>query len=265
MNTIYNGEWIDASMQIGFNNRAFAYGDGLFETMIAKDGVVKLLPYHQERLLEGLQKLRIHPPDIQLAASISQLWAIEHHPPFMKVKVYCWRQDGGTYAPLSDVCEYLIVATKIEPLSLKAVSKVGYAESVCNTFHGNSGMKSLNAQSYVMAGIEKNDRGLEDIIICDRAGYVSECLVSNLFWVRGNEIFTPSLDTGCINGVSRRHLIETFLSYGTTVQEVLCTRDELLKADHVLATNAAGVQHILGIDGRDYPPFHAIEMIYQPY
>ena len=53
------------------DNRGFRYGDGLFETMLAIEGRVRLWPYHFERLLSGMRMLRFE-PTAQFVTAIEQ-------------------------------------------------------------------------------------------------------------------------------------------------------------------------------------------------
>ena len=65
----------------------------------------------------------------------------------------------------------------------------------------------MSALPYVMAGIEKQNRGLDDLIILSTKDHVSECIASNIFWLRKGTIYTPSLRSGCIEGIRRAQLI----------------------------------------------------------
>ena len=52
----------EASM-IAADDRGLAYGDGLFETMLARGNAVALWPRHFARLALGCARLRLPPPD----------------------------------------------------------------------------------------------------------------------------------------------------------------------------------------------------------
>ncbi|HSN59030.1 MAG TPA: aminotransferase class IV, partial [Clostridiaceae bacterium] len=72
--------------------------------------------------------------------------------------------------------------------------------------------------------------------------------VSNVFFVKGDRIFTPSLECGLLGGIVRKVIIDSF-----DVTEGSFGREELLEADCVFLTNSVmGIMKIAGIDGKYY-------------
>ena len=96
--------------------------------------------------------------------------------------------------------------------------------------------------------MEKTERSLDEIIICDYRGYISETLSANIFWKKDNNYYTPTIDTGCIEGIMRNWLIENLRSRRFTISEVQVKSTELLTADAVFTVNALGLKHILSIE-----------------
>ena len=92
----------------------------------------------------------------------------------------------------------------------------------------------------MLAGLHKQQHGYDEVILLDQRGYVAECVASSLFWQKDNQWFTPSLDTGCIDGILRRQLLRTW-----PVQEGLFRPDDVFGADSVFCANVAGVQALL--------------------
>ena len=103
-----------------------------------------------------------------------------------------------------------------------------------------------------MGSIEKQKSGYEDLIILDQKENISELLYSNIFWIKKEVFYTPSLLTGCVKGVMRSYLIDRMQEKGIEYNEISASLDILRKVDHVFATNAAGIISITGIDGIEY-------------
>ncbi len=270
MKAFFKGNITDENLALPLlSNRGFLYGDGMFETMIAHNGQVKYLNDHLARITEALNYLRISIPDElqidkahEIIRHLSEQVVDSTH---AKVKIIVWRKEGGTYAPSSNSAELIITLDKIQPVESKQISKIDFCEGVKNQFSSYSKFKSISALSYVMAGQEKTAKELEDLIILDNNGNVSECLVSNLFWVKDNTYFTPSLKTGCIEGISRRVIIRELQKKSIKVKEVLANKNELLNADSVFCTNALGICHIMKIKDQPFSKHLLIEDIFQPY
>ncbi len=270
MKVYLNGTLIDQSqMVLSYQNRAFMYGDGLFETMVANEGSVLHLARHIFRLKNGLNAFSINPPFEleldQLQKIIRQLYAENKLTGFARLKIICWRKEGGTYSPLNPEGEILITIQPMGPPKTKTIKSVSFCESVRNQESVFSRYKTTNALKYVLAGIEMKKKKLEDIVLLDEYGNVSECLISNIFWIKDGKWFTSSLKTGCIEGTSRMVILDTLTDENIPFEEMICQSEELLNADSVFSCNASGIQHILSINGSTFEVDKTIERIYRPY
>ncbi len=270
MKAFYKGSITDENLSLPIlKNRAFQYGDGMFETMLAYNGQVEYLAEHISRLKQGLDFLAIASGnDLDhktLQNTIFTLFEKEGRPTYSRVKIIAWRTPGGTYTPLSNSSEIIISLEESSQNFIRQASKVSICEDVKNIQTGYSKFKSVNALQYVIAGLEKRKQELDEIIILDINGNISECLTSNIFWVKNGIYFTPSLSTGCIEGVSRNVVIRELNKRNASVKEVECTTEELLGADHVFSTNASGITHLLKINTTGFSVCKEIEEVYKPY
>ena len=82
-----------------------------------------------------------------------------------------------------------------------------------------SNLKSSNALYYVMAGLYKKQLGIEDCLVLNTEGRIAEAISSNIFLIRGNELFTPGLEEACVAGVMREYIIEHERLNGRSVQK----------------------------------------------
>ncbi len=259
MKAIFNNEIInDKELSLEAEDRAFQYGDGIFETIIVRARSNKLLKYHYDRLKEGAAVLNFQLPsyfDIQyLKSSILKLIQENDINRTARIKVFSWRKKGGYYTPESRSSNLLINAS-IYLEEKEILNNVGISNSIRNHLSPYSQFKTMNSIKYILASIEKEDSGYDDMIILNEKDQVSELLYSNIFWVKNNIFYTPSLQTGCIKGVMRSYLIERLEEKGHSVKEVNVTPEKLLDADHVFATNASGIKHITNITGNRFKIF----------
>ena len=85
---------------------------------------------------------------------------------------------------------------------------------------------------------------VEEIIILDSRGYVSETLSSNIFWKKNNRYYTSPISTGCVEGIMRNQLMNQLKHKGILVEEKLVAVSELLESDSIFTTNSMGFRHI---------------------
>lgn len=252
MKAIFNNEIIsDKEITLGVEDRAIQYGDGIFETIVIRKNSFKLIKYHYYRLKQGAKALNFQLPayfDIQyLEASILKLIRENDIRKAARIKVLSWRKKGGYYNPDSRTSNLLITAN-IHFDEERILKNVGISNSIRNYHSPFSQFKTLNALKYIMASIEKEDAGFDDLIILDEKGYVSELLYSNIFWIKKGIFYTPSLETGCIRGVMRSYLIERLEEDSISFREVKVAPEKLFQADHVIATNASGIRPLIKIE-----------------
>ena len=105
-------------------------------------------------------------------------------------------------------------------------------------------LKTTNSLLYILAGLEKKERNLEDIILLDTDGNVAEGSMSNLFWEKDTIIYTPSIGCGCIAGVKRASIIQNLKAKNIELKIGKYTLDELKESDGAILTNVAGIKII---------------------
>jgi branched-chain amino acid aminotransferase len=108
-----------------------------------------------------------------------------------------------------------------------------------------------NYMNSMMALKEALDTGYDEALLLDANGYVMEGSGENIFIVRDGVLYTPDL-TSCLDGITRRTVIELAHEEGLQVVEKRITRDEVYIADEAFFTGtAAEVTPIREVDGRE--------------
>lgn len=253
MLAIYNNAPVDLiDGSFSSLNRAFRYGDGLFETIASFNGAPRFLDRHLKRLQAGARVLGLENADIfdetLVASNCRKLHENSSSPAFGVLRLYLFRDGGGQYTPANSSAGLLMTYESKLSMEIAMAQKVGFTERVFNLQTATSRFKTMSALPYVLAGKEKTERSLDDVIILDHRGFVSESLSANIFWKKGAFYFTPSIETGCIEGIMRNWLIEKLRDRHHTVSEVLMNPDEMLGSESVFAVNALGLTHILAIE-----------------
>ncbi|PSW16962.1 aminodeoxychorismate lyase [Photobacterium sanctipauli] len=223
-------------------DRALQYGDGCFTTMLVETGRVRLWPLHLARLKKTVNAFAIAEPDWQqLESDVARLAA--QYPEKGGVKVLISRGSGGRgYSPHGCDATQVVVSDFTWPAHYANWQQDGISLGICQQRLSISpilaGYKHLNRLEQVMLKQEAEKAGVVDAVTLDANGAVAETVASNIFWRKGNTIYTPLLDLSGVHGVMRRHVIEIVASLDYCLESVKMPLDSLLCADEVFITNA---------------------------
>jgi branched-chain amino acid aminotransferase len=227
------------------DNRAFRYGDGLFETMKVVVGSIQLRELHFKRLFNGMETLQINLQgfisDDAFAEQITKTIRKNQLSGPTRVRLTVFRGDGGLYDFKNATAGYVI---QVWPLSSSSLSmnedglKIGVYESARKSIDSLSNIKSNNYLVYAMGAIHAKKNFFHDALILNSNNRLCDSTIANVFWISGGTIFTPPLSEGCVAGVMRSHLLSKLPEQGYTVVEKEAHPDELLDADEVFLTNA---------------------------
>lgn len=248
MKAIYNDVLADIKdLRLPFSDRGFRYGDGLFETMAVYGQNVRFLEEHYQRIRTGAELLCYDLDLLPFSTLKRHCHTLLHawgNRQYGKMKLFVWRAGPGLYHPASDDINFILYAEPLPLPGLQVMGNIDFSHKAINFYTAYSPLKTISAMKYVMAGLEMKDKNLDEIIITDHEGNVSETLYSNLFMKYDGEYCTPPVTTGCVKGVMRCRLMEELRIRGYKISEKLFRSDELLMAESVFLTNALGVKHI---------------------
>lgn len=251
----FNGDLItETSLALKPNNRGFLYGDGVFETIKYFERKVYFLEDHFTRLQKALKAVGLKLPERFSMTSLDTYakdLCNENKQERARIKLIVWRNPGGLFQAESTECSFLMTTSEwreTPDIKLRAI----FSQQAHSVFSSISRFKTLSALPYVLAGIELRQSGANEIILTDPEGHISECLTSNIFWIKNKTLFTPSLQSGCIEGVFRKNLISECLKKEISVQEGLFKRSDLMTASTVFTTNITGIKLLKSIEGNNF-------------
>ncbi len=242
----YNGNVLPAAEPVlTAQNRAFRYGDGLFESIrIIKDRVM-LFPLHYQRMLNGLQHLKINIPDNftedfckKLILDYCEQAGITEN---ARIRLSFFRKAGGLFLPATNEAEYLIEGQALSNNNYNLNSKgltIDIYTEIEKHFSMLAAYKTNNAVLYVMAAIYREEQGLDDCLVINSRSRVIESTNANIFLVKGNKLYTPPLAEGCVAGVMREFILYIAAKNNISVHETPLTLEELFEADEAFLTNA---------------------------
>lgn len=249
---ILNGHLISVyEPSVAFDNRAFRYGDSLFETIRTCNNKLMFLRDHITRLKLGMTVLRMNVPaefnTENIYELIIQLLKHNTHAPNARIRLTVFRNEGGYYTPETNDISFLIESTELEgqyTLNHKGFWVDVYSD-IKKSINKLSNIKTGNALLYVMAGLAKQSMKLDECFIINENGTICESISSNIFLVKNGTLYTPSLNDGCVAGVMRKQIMTLATQHKILVFETNLTDYTLSNADEVFLTNSiSGVQWV---------------------
>jgi aminodeoxychorismate lyase len=241
------------------SNRAFKYGDALFETIRIIDGEPQFIEDHFIRLKKGMKILKMRSGNIsfkEIKTQIIKLVEKNHIRKGGRVRLTVFRTGEGYYAPENEDKSYVIEATHLENDDY-TLNEKGLVIDVYSDMKRNknilSQIKTTNKIPNVLTGIYKNEMGLDDCIVLNDHGRIVEALSSNIFLYKNNNLYTPSLEEGCMDGVMRRQVLRIAKQLNINIFEGMLNGSMLLQADELFLTNAiAGIQWVATYGQKKY-------------
>ena len=249
----FNGNVIAQDDNILTQNRAFLYGDGVFETVKVVNNKILFLEDHYFRLMASMRVVRMEiPMNFTMEYFEEQILKVVKENGFSasaRARITVFRNNGGLYLPQTNEVSFLIHTTSLENASY-ALNESHYEVDLYKDFYVSrqllSSIKTTNKMINITGSIFASENGFENCILLNDAKNVVEALQGNLFMVVGKKLITPPISEGCLNGVMRRQILALAKkTEGIEVVEEIISPFDLQKADELFLTNViTGIQPI---------------------
>ncbi|MGE0090222.1 MAG: aminotransferase class IV [Bacteroidales bacterium] len=252
---LYNGEYFPREeFGVSITNRSFCYGDGLFETMHANGTEIQFFEDHIIRLKYGMNVLKMQIPEVIGTGNIyKEIIKLLHKNKLyqgVRIRLSVFRNDGGKYSPTSNSISYLAETEFIDNDSYTINQKgliTDIFPEIQKTINIFSNLKTSNALIYVMAGIYASEKKLDDCILVNEKGFITETISSNIFLIKDKFILTPPLTDGPVAGIMRKQILKIAdLLHYRIYNEKSLTEKNILDADEMFITNSiTGIKWVL--------------------
>lgn len=249
----FNGNIVSQDANILTHNRAFLYGDGVFETVKIINNKILFLEDHYFRLMSSMRVVRMEIPmnftmeflEEQILTFVNKNGLTSSS----RARITVYRNDGGYYLPQSNTISFLIHAVALEN-TLYSIEKKEYEVDLYKDFYITkqllSSIKTTNKIINITGSIFANENGLDNCLLLNDSKNIIEALQGNIFMLMGNKLITPPVSEGCLNGIMRKQILSLAKKIENldVVEEVISPFD-LQKADELFVTNVIkGIQPI---------------------
>lgn len=227
-----NGKPVDTNLPL----RALFFGEGLFESFRYRLRIPLHIDKHYSRMERGAGILGI--PFIErgrfldvIDQSVKEAGIEDAY-----VKVCLLSKGGLNYYEHASDGDIAVIVKEYEPRerAIKTcISKIRRSsESPIHRF------KSLNYLENILARRESITGGCDESILLNERGEVAEGSASNIFWVKGNTLYTPSIECGILPGTTRELLLSSAGQLGLEAKEGFYSPESLSGSSCVFLTNA---------------------------
>ncbi len=247
-----NGNLVEQDSVLS-QNRAFLYGDAVFETLKVVNGKVLFMEDHYFRLMASMRIIRMQIPMNftleNLEQLILELASKNSCSDSGRVRFTVFRNNGGFYLPTDRNVSFLITSSRLENKAY-TLNEESYEVELYKDFYITkqllSTIKSTNRLINTVGSIFADENGYQNCLLLNEEKNVVEALNGNLFMITGNRLTTPPLSEGCLNGIMRKQILALAKKEeGLEVSEEPISPFDLQKADELFITNMIkGIQPI---------------------
>jgi branched-chain amino acid aminotransferase len=224
-------------------------GDGVFETLRVHRGIPFAWRRHIARLGVSAAGLELPMPEPQVLRDAADQVIAANGLADARLRITITGGPGGAGSHRGDEPPtVLVVAVAIEqrPFVVDLVTLPWPR----NELSAVAGIKTISYAENVRALLYAKRHGADDGLFCDTRGRVCEATSANVFVVRERHVRTPSLDAGCLPGVTRALLLEACERLAIRAEEADLTTDDVRDADEaLLSSSVAGVRAVRSLDG----------------
>ena len=266
----YNGTIVFEDASVLTKNRAFLYGDAVFETVKISNKKILFLEDHYFRLMSAMRVVRMEiPMNFTMEFLEEQILSLVENNQIMdsaRARITVYRNEGGYYLPQNNTVSYLIHAVSLENKAYSIENK-RYEVDLYKDFYITkqllSSVKTTNKIINITGSIYANENGLDNCLLLNDSKNVVEALQGNIFMLQGNKLITPPISEGCLNGVMRRQILGLAKKIeNIEVVEGVISPFDLQKADELFITNVIkGIQPITHYRKKEFSTNMAVRLI----
>ncbi|MDP4083329.1 MAG: branched-chain-amino-acid transaminase [Bacillota bacterium] len=234
------------------------YGDGVFEGIRVYNGNVFKLDAHLKRLYESAQSIMLQIPYTKEEMEqhiVETIRKNELHSAYIRVVVSRGVGNLGLDPSSCSKPRVIVIAEELSMYPKEFYDRGIKIASVATRRNRpdvlSPQIKSLNYLNNILVKLEANQAGVDEALMMNDEGYVTEGSADNIFIVKNGVIYTPPVYLGALEGITRNAIIEVAEKNGYDIRQTPFTRHDVYTADEVFLTGTAvEVIAVIDVDGR---------------
>ncbi|MGE0268466.1 MAG: aminotransferase class IV [Candidatus Omnitrophota bacterium] len=227
-----NRQWIEAPQELLYSlSPGVIRGEGVFETILVEHGQVCFWEKHFQRFQRGVRLFKMDTSYsssqllrmIRKAIQLNQLTE-------GRVRLCAYKDQGQNF--------FNIVTAPLHSDTVRRPSIKVMVSDYPRKKNKFSHVKALTYEPYFTANQDAKSKGYDEAVLLDPTGVLVEGATTNVFFIEKGVLFTPSVDTGCLNGIVRQVVIRLARQAGFPVQTGRFKLNRLYNADEFFLTNS---------------------------
>lgn len=251
----HNDRIIDlADARIAPTIAGLLYGWGVFTTLRIYDGKAFAFDRHWKRLVLHAEKARVPVPlDLKQARRAIETLIFENSVEQGRARLTLLKGDAGPWRPESSQESDLLIFISSDAPSPRTEIALTLSRYRILSSAVLAGVKQTALLENLFAREEARSRLFNEAVMLNERGEIVSATSANIFWVQGDEVFTPSLSTGCVAGITRLFVQEIAKRWNLHVVQGGFPIDRLLHAREVFLTSTAHeVTIVSSFDSKQY-------------
>jgi branched-subunit amino acid aminotransferase/4-amino-4-deoxychorismate lyase len=244
-------------------DRGLLLGDGLFETVLWREGELVLFDRHVDRLARSCMALGLPKPEAHRLETAARDAVTRAGIEGRAAVRLTWTAGGsGRGLDRPEVIAPALIAKASSVAAAGAPVRLTTVSVRRNEGSPASRLKTLAYLDNVLARAEARAAGTDDGLMLNNAGMIACAAAANLFWFEGERLLTPALACGVLDGVMRGVIIDAATGAGIAVEEVAAPRARLAAASGLFLTNSlVGIAPVASLDGVTLPSNAGVERL----
>jgi len=238
---------------VSSQDRLALFGFGLFETLLITEAGPLFVDLHWQRMNKGAEFLGLKLPG--KAEWVKRVKEFVEETTVTSPYALRVTLSGGS--PLANLSSQLLFHKRTIPYTRAQYTlgiRLHFLPSPRNEQSPLVSIKSTNYLENILAKEESIRNGAEEGLWANTKGYICEGTMSNLFYIKDQILFTPSLVSGCLPGTRRQIILNLALALQIPTYEGLYPFSSLLEADEIFMTNALmGIMPVGQVDDLLFP------------
>lgn len=252
--TLVNGRPADS---VDAMDRGLAYGDGVFRTLRTANRQPLWWADHYAKLAADCAALALVCPD-ETALREEVCRVAEPDAGVVRIMVTRGTSARGYAPPAAPSCTRIVAGAPL-PQHARPDAPADIAARWCALQLARqprlAGIKHLNRLENVLARAEWDDPAIFEGLLRDDSGAVICGVMSNVFWVKHDALFTPDLSQCGVAGVARTRLLRAAARLGIPIHVGRYLPEAILAADEVMICNSVfGLRRVARLDDASWPP-----------
>ncbi|QBP40289.1 branched-chain-amino-acid transaminase [Paenisporosarcina antarctica] len=239
-------------------DHGFLYGDGVFEGIRVYSGNVFRMAEHVQRLYESAQSIMLNIPytkEEMVQIIVDTIKKNQLDSAYIRVVVSRGMGNLGLDPASCSQPRVIVIAEKLALFPQELYQRGLRIGSVASRRSSpdvlSPQVKSLNYLNNILVKLEANQAGVDEALMLNAQGYVTEGSADNIFIVKNGVIITPPVYLGALDGITRNAIIDLANKNGYELKETPFTRHDVYVADEVFLTGTAvEVIAVIEVDGR---------------